>query len=127
MPPTALVNAAPLAVKVPLPPVALSRNSTMPPKAPLTAPALAMKLAKPAVEVSRNCVVPPANPLVSPPLLLKTVWTLLPPLALLVKRVRPPKAPLTDVAIVSVALRLELFVTPTPLIVNRIAGLVMIV
>ena len=56
--------------------------------------------------------------------MLKSVWLLASALALLVKRVRPPKAPLTLTTKFWVTFELEPFVIPTPLMVKMRAGLV---
>src|SRR6266513_5948901 len=61
----------PLLIKVPLPPVEVSKKSVWPPTPPV--PPLFAKLPLPAVELSENAVKPPWNkelPLTAPPLLI---------------------------------------------------------
>src|SRR5713101_5412561 len=152
--PLASLTAPPLVVKVPLPAVEVSRKSVSPPGASLTAVPLVMKVPLPAVEVAKNRVLPLLIKVVSltaPPLLVKVP---LPAVEVSRKLVLPPKALLTGlpllVKVPSPAVEVlrnwivpwlpapstaatkfcmipELFVMPTPLMVNVNVGLTVIV
>lgn len=115
-PPPAPRIAPPSLIKVPLPAVDLPRKYTCPPKPRSTRPLLLVKEPLAALEVSRNSMkLPPkfANAL---PLLVKTVR--LPAIAPLEKNIRP--CPTVSLTAVTKFCRIpELFVMPTPLMVNE--------
>src|SRR6266568_3393583 len=122
-PPPAPLTMPPLLVKVPLPAVALLVNCVKPPFAPLTVPALLMKAPLPAVDVPKNSMKPPNAPLTALPMLVKRVK--LPAVALFVNAISPallPAKPAIKFCVIP-----ELFVMPTPLMVNvKVAGAVIV-
>jgi len=111
-------------VKVPLPAVEVSLKAVSPPNAPLNAVPLVVKVPLPAVEVPEKNTVPPNAPLNVLPLFVKAV--MLPAGALFVKDM-VPKLPAPSTAVTKFCVIPELFVMPTPLMVNVNAGLAVIV
>jgi hypothetical protein len=118
-PPKNLLRSPPAwLVKVPLPAVELSKN-LVEPGFLLTAVPLLIKVPLPAVELSKNSVKPAARLTVGLPLLVNIVK--FPAVALLVNAI-VPKSPVTKFCGIP-----ELFVMPTPLVVNANLGLAVIV
>src|SRR6266568_2006323 len=122
-PPLAPLTMPPLLVKAPLSAVALLVNCVKPPFAPLTVPALLMKAPLPAVDVPKNSMKPPNAPLTALPMLVKRVK--LPAVALFVNAISPALLPAK--AAIKFCVIPELFVMPTPLMVNvKVAGAVIV-